>query len=100
MDSVVTVATRLAEGGHYGAERIGEVSSRLQEDWKALTTVLEERSDTLGLSTAFHQGAEQVPVCLPACLSVCLSVRLSVCLPACLSVRLSVCPSVCLSVCL
>ncbi|XP_030210124.1 kalirin isoform X1 [Gadus morhua] len=59
VDSVVTVATRLAEGGHYGAERIGEVSSRLQEDWKALTTVLEERSQTLGLATAFHQGAEQ-----------------------------------------
>ncbi|CAL8288235.1 unnamed protein product [Lota lota] len=59
VDSVVTVATRLAEGGHYGAERIGEVSSRLQEDWKALTTVLEERSNTLAMSTGFHQGAEQ-----------------------------------------
>lgn len=60
VDSVVTVATRLAEGGHYGADRIAEVSSRLQEDWKSLTTMLEERSNTLAMSTGFHQGAEKV----------------------------------------
>ncbi|XP_062303477.1 LOW QUALITY PROTEIN: kalirin RhoGEF kinase b [Osmerus eperlanus] len=59
VDSVVSVATRLSETGHYGAERITSVSSRLQEDWKGLTTVLEERSNTLALSTGFHQGAEQ-----------------------------------------
>uniref|UniRef100_A0A087XMU9 Kalirin RhoGEF kinase b n=1 Tax=Poecilia formosa TaxID=48698 RepID=A0A087XMU9_POEFO len=59
VDSVVTVAARLAEAGHYGAERIAMVSSRLQEDWKALTTALEERSNTLAMATGFHQGAEQ-----------------------------------------
>lgn len=71
VDSVVTVAARLAEAGHYGAERIANVSSRLQEDWKSLTTALEERSNTLAMATGFHQGAEQVintPVCLPVCL--------------------------------
>lgn len=60
VDSVVTVAARLAEAGHYGAERIAMVSSRLQEDWKSLTTALEERSNTLAMATGFHQGAEQV----------------------------------------
>lgn len=60
VDSVVTVAARLAEAGHYGAERIALVSSRLQEDWKSLTAVLEERSNTLAMATGFHQGAEQV----------------------------------------
>ncbi|KAG8004411.1 Kalirin, partial [Nibea albiflora] len=55
----VTVAARLAEAGHYGAERIAMVSSRLQEDWKSLTTALEERSNTLAMATGFHQGAEQ-----------------------------------------
>lgn len=60
VDSVVTVAARLAEAGHYGAERIAMVSSRLQEDWKSLTTTLEERSNTLAMATGFHQGAEQV----------------------------------------
>ena len=60
VDSVVTVAARLAEAGHYGAERISLVSSRLQEDWKSLTTALEERSNTLAMATGFHQGAEQV----------------------------------------
>ncbi|XP_028324438.1 kalirin RhoGEF kinase b isoform X2 [Gouania willdenowi] len=59
VDSVVTVATRLAEAGHYGAERITKVSSRLQEDWKSLTTALEERSNTLAMASGFHQGAEQ-----------------------------------------
>ena len=51
---------QLCEGCHYGAERIACVSSRLQEDWKGLTSVLEERSNTLVMSTDFHQGAEQV----------------------------------------
>lgn len=60
VDSVVTVAARLAEAGHYGAERIAMVSSRLQDDWKSLTTALEERSNTLAMATGFHQGAEQV----------------------------------------
>ncbi|XP_035533297.1 LOW QUALITY PROTEIN: kalirin-like [Morone saxatilis] len=59
VDSVVTVAARLAEAGHYGAERIALVSSRLQEDWKSLTAALEERSNTLAMATGFHQGAEQ-----------------------------------------
>ncbi|XP_056157511.1 kalirin RhoGEF kinase b, partial [Lampris incognitus] len=59
VDSVVTVATRLAEAGHYGAERIAQVSLRLQEDWKSLTTALEERSNVLAMSTGFQQGAEQ-----------------------------------------
>lgn len=60
VDSVVTVAARLAEAGHYGAERIAIVSSRLQADWKCLTSALEERSNTLAMATGFHQGAEQV----------------------------------------
>ncbi|XP_015250189.1 PREDICTED: kalirin-like [Cyprinodon variegatus] len=59
VDSVVTVAARLAEAGHYGAERIALVSSRLQDDWKSLTTTLEERSNMLAMATGFHQGAEQ-----------------------------------------
>ncbi|XP_055358120.1 kalirin-like isoform X2 [Betta splendens] len=59
VDSVVTVAARLAEAGHYGAERIATVSSQLQDDWKCLTMALEERSNTLAMSTGFHQGAEQ-----------------------------------------
>lgn len=71
VDSVVTVAARLAEAGHYGAERIAMVSSRLQEDWKSLTTALEERSNTLAMATGFHQGAEQV--CLPVSLPFYLS---------------------------
>ncbi|XP_045553977.1 LOW QUALITY PROTEIN: kalirin [Salmo salar] len=59
VDGVVSVAMQLCEACHYGAERIACVSSRLQEDWKGLTSVLEERSNTLVMSTDFHQGAEQ-----------------------------------------
>lgn len=86
VDSVVTVAARLAEAGHYGAERIAMVSSRLQEDWKSFTSALEERSNTLAMATGFHQGAEQVMIweddkqprlpSLTVRLSVYLSVRL------------------------
>ncbi|MEQ2187249.1 hypothetical protein GOODEAATRI_002725, partial [Goodea atripinnis] len=56
----VDEARKLAEAGHYGAERIALVSSQLQEDWKSLTATLEERSNTLAMATGFHQGAEQV----------------------------------------
>lgn len=71
VDSVVTVAARLAEAGHYGAERIAMVSSKLQEDWKSLTTALEERSNTLAMATGFHQGAEQV-TCIDLYYHTCL----------------------------
>uniref|UniRef100_A0A3B4TP91 Kalirin RhoGEF kinase b n=1 Tax=Seriola dumerili TaxID=41447 RepID=A0A3B4TP91_SERDU len=71
VDSVVTVAARLAEAGHYGAERIAMVSSRLQEDWKSLTTALEERSNTLAMATGFHQGAEQFLLKVEGWVQVC-----------------------------
>ncbi|XP_062271265.1 kalirin-like, partial [Scomber scombrus] len=71
VDSVVTVAARLAEAGHYGAERIALVSSRLQEDWKSLTTALEERSNTLAMATGFHQGAEQFLLRVEGWVQVC-----------------------------
>uniref|UniRef100_A0A3Q1CSS6 Non-specific serine/threonine protein kinase n=1 Tax=Amphiprion ocellaris TaxID=80972 RepID=A0A3Q1CSS6_AMPOC len=71
VDSVVTVAARLAEAGHYGAERIAMVSSRLQEDWKSLTTALEERSNTLAMATGFHQGAEQFLLRVEGWVQVC-----------------------------
>lgn len=90
VDSVVTVAARLAEAGHYGAERITLVSSRLQEDWKALTSALEERSNTLAMATGFHQGAEQVTSS-----SICRMMNNQVCLR---TTNLSVFPPVCRSV--
>ncbi|KAM8904892.1 kalirin-like isoform 3-T3 [Spinachia spinachia] len=71
VDSVVTVATRLAEAGHHGAERIGGVSLRLQDDWRALTAALEERSDTLAMATSFHQGAEQFLLRVEGWVQVC-----------------------------
>ncbi|TNM94092.1 hypothetical protein fugu_002268 [Takifugu bimaculatus] len=71
VDSVVTVAARLAEAGHYGAERITLVSSRLQEDWKSLTSALEERSNTLAMATGFHQGAEQFLVKVEGWVQAC-----------------------------
>lgn len=102
VDSVVTVATRLAEAGHHGAERIAGVSLRLQGDWRALTAALEERSNTLAMATSFHQGAEQVitqqrGTCLMP-VSTCLTSNLYTCLschdppgyphsPVCLSVQ-------------
>lgn len=90
VDSVVTVAARLAEAGHYGAERIAMVSSQLQEDWKSLTTALEERSNTLAMATGFHQGAEQVFYLsftfLISCLSLPVHIYLFTCLQVCLPV--------------
>ncbi|KAM9835916.1 LOW QUALITY PROTEIN: kalirin-like [Aulostomus maculatus] len=71
VDSVVTVAARLAEAGHYGAERITMVSSRLQEEWKSLTMALEERSNTLAMATGFHQGAEQFLLRVEGWVQVC-----------------------------
>ncbi|XP_068458153.1 kalirin-like isoform X2 [Clinocottus analis] len=71
VDSVVSVATRLKEAGHYGAERIAAVSSRLQDDWKTLTTALEERSNTLAMATGFHQGAEQFLLRVHTWVQVC-----------------------------
>ncbi|XP_077959998.1 kalirin RhoGEF kinase b isoform X3 [Gasterosteus aculeatus] len=71
VDSVVTVATRLAEAGHHGAERIAGVSLRLQGDWRALTAALEERSNTLAMATSFHQGAEQFLLRVEGWVQVC-----------------------------
>ncbi|XP_054632408.1 kalirin-like isoform X3 [Dunckerocampus dactyliophorus] len=76
VDSVVTVAARLAEAHHYGAERIAVVSSLLQEDWRLLTTALEERSNTLAMATGFHQGAEQFLVRVEVWLQTCADASL------------------------
>lgn len=109
VDSVVTVAARLAEAGHYGADRISLVSSRLQEDWKSLTTTLEERSNTLAMATGFHQGAEQVITFNLSILSylvvhltiVCLSHHQALCLLCIFScpALYQICPPVSLYVC-
>lgn len=59
INRILSVATRLMEGGHYAATHIGTVARRLERTWKGFADGLEERTAVLALSVIFHHKAEQ-----------------------------------------
>lgn len=56
----MSVASRLAEAGHYASTQIKQISGQLDQDWKSFAAALDERSTILAMSSVFHQKAEQV----------------------------------------
>lgn len=56
----MSVASRLAEAGHYASAQIKQISAQLDQDWKSFAAALDERSTILAMSSVFHQKAEQV----------------------------------------
>lgn len=56
----MSVGNRLLESGHYASQQIQQISSQLEQEWKAFAAALDERSTLLEMSASFHQKADQV----------------------------------------
>ena len=56
----MSVGNRLLETGHYASQQIQQISSQLEQEWKAFAAALDERSTLLEMSASFHQKADQV----------------------------------------
>uniref|UniRef100_A0A8D3A9Y8 non-specific serine/threonine protein kinase n=1 Tax=Scophthalmus maximus TaxID=52904 RepID=A0A8D3A9Y8_SCOMX len=59
INRIMSVASRLAEAGHYASAQIKQISTQLDLDWKSFAAALDERSTILAMSSVFHQKAEQ-----------------------------------------
>uniref|UniRef100_A0A3Q2ZY59 Kalirin RhoGEF kinase a n=2 Tax=Kryptolebias marmoratus TaxID=37003 RepID=A0A3Q2ZY59_KRYMA len=59
INRIMSVASRLAEAGHYASTQIKQISSQLDQDWKSFAAALDERSTILAMSSVFHQKAEK-----------------------------------------
>uniref|UniRef100_A0A8C6MB58 Rho guanine nucleotide exchange factor 25 n=1 Tax=Nothobranchius furzeri TaxID=105023 RepID=A0A8C6MB58_NOTFU len=59
INRIMSVASRLAEAGHYASTQIKQISTQLDQDWKSFAAALDERSTILAMSSVFHQKAEQ-----------------------------------------
>ncbi|XP_069388513.1 kalirin isoform X3 [Paralichthys olivaceus] len=59
INRIMSVASRLAEAGHYASTQINQISCQLDQDWKSFAAALDERSTILAMSSVFHQKAEQ-----------------------------------------
>ncbi|KAM4559204.1 kalirin isoform 1-T1 [Odontesthes bonariensis] len=59
INRIMSVASRLAEAGHYASAQIKQISAQLDQDWKSFAAALDERSTILAMSAVFHQKAEQ-----------------------------------------
>uniref|UniRef100_S4RVV0 Trio Rho guanine nucleotide exchange factor a n=1 Tax=Petromyzon marinus TaxID=7757 RepID=S4RVV0_PETMA len=59
INRIVSVAGRLAEGGHYAAQQLRQTAERLQREWKGFTAAIDERSLLLSMSVRFHLRGEQ-----------------------------------------
>ncbi|KAK1895341.1 Triple functional domain protein [Dissostichus eleginoides] len=55
----MSVGNRLLETGHYASGQIQQISSQLEQEWKAFAAALDERSTLLEMSASFHQKADQ-----------------------------------------
>ncbi|CAM9324578.1 unnamed protein product [Lampetra fluviatilis] len=59
INRIVSVAGRLAEGGHYAAQQLRQTAERLQREWKGFTAAIDERSLLLSMSVRFHLRGDQ-----------------------------------------
>ncbi|XP_042869484.1 kalirin-like isoform X2 [Penaeus japonicus] len=71
INRILSVASRLMESGHYAAQHIGNVASKLDQVWKEFAAGLDERSSVLALSVMFHQKAEQYIESVPTWVENC-----------------------------
>ncbi|XP_061111620.1 triple functional domain protein isoform X1 [Conger conger] len=59
INRIMSVGGRLLEAGHYASQQIKQISSQLEQEWKAFAAALDERSTLLEMSAAFHQKCDQ-----------------------------------------
>uniref|UniRef100_A0A1Y1LT27 Uncharacterized protein n=2 Tax=Photinus pyralis TaxID=7054 RepID=A0A1Y1LT27_PHOPY len=71
INRILSVASRLIEGGHYAATHIRTVAGRLDRTWKDFASGLDERTAVLALSVIFHHKAEQYVDNVPAWNGAC-----------------------------
>lgn len=71
INRILSVASRLIEGGHYSASTIQQIAARLDRAWKEFAAGLDERTTVLGLSVLFHQKAEQYMNNVPSWSKAC-----------------------------
>ncbi|CAF1274950.1 unnamed protein product, partial [Didymodactylos carnosus] len=65
------VGERLVSSGHYGTNAIKTQMNRLNEEWKSLTILLENRTKILTASLQFHQKADEYLIQVPAWKHLC-----------------------------
>ncbi|XP_049818825.1 kalirin isoform X2 [Aethina tumida] len=71
INRILSVASRLIEGGHYAAPHIRSFAGRLDRTWKDFAAGLDERTAVLALSVIFHHKAEQYVDNVPAWKGAC-----------------------------
>ncbi|XP_076016034.1 triple functional domain protein [Genypterus blacodes] len=59
INRIMSVGNRLLESGHYASQQIKQISSQLEQEWKAFAAALDERSTLLEMSATFHQKCDQ-----------------------------------------
>nr|XP_023011436.1 triple functional domain protein isoform X5 [Maylandia zebra] len=59
INRIMSVGNRLLESSHYASQQIQQISSQLEQEWKAFAAALDERSTLLEMSASFHQKADQ-----------------------------------------
>ncbi|XP_055012937.1 triple functional domain protein isoform X4 [Boleophthalmus pectinirostris] len=59
INRIMSVGNRLLESGHYASQQIKQISSQLEQEWKAFAAALDERSTLLDMSATFHQKCDK-----------------------------------------
>ena len=63
VNRLLSLAGRLLDGRHFASSSIRQVALMLEKGWKEFASLLDLRTQVLGLSVTFHQKAEQVKYC-------------------------------------
>ena len=57
---IKSTAHRMSDSGHYASQSVKMQAAKLDEEWKAFYTAIEDRTSVINLSTTFHEKVEQV----------------------------------------
>jgi hypothetical protein len=60
VNRLLSLAGRLLDSRHFASSSIRQVALLLEKGWKEFASLLDLRTQVLGLSVTFHQKAEQV----------------------------------------
>ena len=60
VNRLLSLAGRLLDGRHFASASIRQVALVLEKGWKEFASLLDLRTQVLGLSVTFHQKADQV----------------------------------------
>ncbi|KAF6021902.1 trio [Bugula neritina] len=69
VSEIKSTAHRLADAGHYAAANVKMQAQKLDLEWKAFYTAIEDRTNVINRSTSFHEKIEQYMLDVPNWLS-------------------------------